>query len=430
MVGNQYYVGRYKQEKKKESSWRGRDAVRFKINTSNNLYANSQYPFTASHAFLDSVATDNYGNNQIPINNKVKLNKVAPIHLTNGSTMTPTHKGILPNLPDISERNKTCQTCSTSSGPALISLGKLCDDKCIAVCDHKKCIVCKNKPILRANRCQTTGMYVTDLNNPTLELPRIKQTYNQIDQCTSLHEKIELVHANLQQFTSIERLVFLHGALGFPPISTLRRAIIAGYLLSFPDLTEKNVSKLPTQDTTVLGHMDQKRKNVQSTKSKPEEDEWTLTLKTHCPAKTQEFYHNILNLNNTIYTDQTGKFNVRSIRGYQYILITYSYDANAILVRPLWTRKGIELLDAIKEIHTYLIQRGFQPKHQILDNEASLALKTYLKTKLDSFQFVPPHLHRRNAAERAIRTFKNHFISILCRVHHNFPIYLWCKLLP
>ena len=80
-------------------------------------------------------------------------------------------------------------------------------------------------------------------------------------------------------------------------------------------------------------------------------------------------------------------------------------------------------------MHSYLIQRGYKPKHQVLDNEASPALQAYLNTNLDSFQFVPPYLHRKNAAERAICAFKNHFITILCSVHQNFPLYLWCKLL-
>jgi hypothetical protein len=44
--------------------------------------------------------------------------------------------------------------------------------------------------------------------------------------------------------------------------------------------------------------------------------------------------------------------------------------------------------------------------------------------------FVPPGIHRRNAAERAIRTFKNHFIAALCSVDKNFPIHLWDQLLP
>jgi hypothetical protein len=46
------------------------------------------------------------------------------------------------------------------------------------------------------------------------------------------------------------------------------------------------------------------------------------------------------------------------------------------------------------------------------------------------FQLVPPGIHRRNAAERAIRTFKNHFIAGLCSVNKNFPIHLWDQLLP
>ena len=46
------------------------------------------------------------------------------------------------------------------------------------------------------------------------------------------------------------------------------------------------------------------------------------------------------------------------------------------------------------------------------------------------FQLTPPGIHRRNAAERAIRTFKNHLIAGLCSTDPKFPLYLWDKLLP
>ena len=39
-------------------------------------------------------------------------------------------------------------------------------------------------------------------------------------------------------------------------------------------------------------------------------------------------------------------------------------------------------------------------------------------------------MHRRNAAERAIRTFKNHFIAILCGTDPAFPMTLWDNLIP
>ena len=50
--------------------------------------------------------------------------------------------------------------------------------------------------------------------------------------------------------------------------------------------------------------------------------------------------------------------------------------------------------------------------------------------KDERFQLVPLHLHRRNSAERTIQTFKNHFIARLASVNKNFPVHLWCRLLP
>ena len=121
---------------------------------------------------------------------------------------------------------------------------------------------------------------------------------------------------------------------------------------------------------------------------------------------------------------------MRSVRGFNYILVTYCYDANAILVRPIRSRKGSDLVKAIEDIHSYLTERGYKPAHQILDNEISTSLKNYLKANQVIFQLVPPNVHRKNAAEQAIRTFKNHFIAILCAVHPDFPLSLWCHLLP
>ena len=43
---------------------------------------------------------------------------------------------------------------------------------------------------------------------------------------------------------------------------------------------------------------------------------------------------------------------------------------------------------------------------------------------------VPPHRHRRNIAEAAIKNVKNHFISILAGVDPTFPLKQRDKLLP
>ena len=46
------------------------------------------------------------------------------------------------------------------------------------------------------------------------------------------------------------------------------------------------------------------------------------------------------------------------------------------------------------------------------------------------YELVPPHQHRCNATERAIRTFKNHFLAGLASCDRNFPIAEWGRLLP
>ena len=47
-----------------------------------------------------------------------------------------------------------------------------------------------------------------------------------------------------------------------------------------------------------------------------------------------------------------------------------------------------------------------------------------------NYQLVPPHIHRRNVAERAIQTFKAHFLSVLAGVAVDFPRNLWDLLIP
>ena len=70
------------------------------------------------------------------------------------------------------------------------------------------------------------------------------------------------------------------------------------------------------------------------------------------------------------------------------------------------------------------------PKLYILDNECSNDLKLAIIKNNAKYELVPPHQHRRNAAEKAIRTFKNHFLSGLATCDGDFPIHEWDRLLP
>jgi hypothetical protein len=63
-------------------------------------------------------------------------------------------------------------------------------------------------------------------------------------------------------------------------------------------------------------------------------------------------------------------------------------------------------------------------KHHRLDNEASTAFKECINKNKMTHKLVPPGNHMCNLVERAIQTFKHHFISILSRVDAKFPLSL------
>jgi hypothetical protein len=66
-------------------------------------------------------------------------------------------------------------------------------------------------------------------------------------------------------------------------------------------------------------------------------------------------------------------------------------------------RSASEWVKAYDIIHQELTVKGFKPKLQTLDNEASAALKIFFTANNIDHQLVSPHCHHHNAAERAIR---------------------------
>ena len=122
-----------------------------------------------------------------------------------------------------------------------------------------------------------------------------------------------------------------------------------------------------------------------------------------------------------IFTDQIGCFIVPSSTGNNYLLVLNDYDSNYIHAQPMKSRSASEILQAYKISTKILVQAGLKPQLQCVNNKCSEALKEYMRDEHVNFQLVPPGVHRRNAAERAIRTFKNHFIAALCSTDKESP---------
>jgi hypothetical protein len=205
---------------------------------------------------------------------------------------------------------------------------------------------------------------------------------------------------------------YFHKAIFIPTKYALLQAIKTGNLITWPGLSEQAISKhLKVTPATTMGHIDQRHQYMRSTSKVPITSD--IEDETVTPASSGSKTHLVYAVviyQGQLFTDLMGRFLVRSSKGNCYIMICYSYDCNYVKAVPMRSSYAYEWLKAYEHIHQELTSRGFKPKLQTLDNEASAALKSFLTDNDVEYQLVPPHCHRRNATERAIRTFKEHFV--------------------
>jgi hypothetical protein len=293
--------------------------------------------------------------------------------------------------------------------------------------------------------------------------------------------------------TIADRIAFYHAAAFSPVISTWCDAIDNGHFTTWPELTSAQVRKhLPHGSGPMLkGHLHQQRSNLWSTKSSntgevqnaasnqevqrdaagvqglptggppgplgshmlrverevhrdqagagpmenpvngPSTDDFTpAPMDVRSSHEETVVFVEIEQVTGKTYSDQTGKFLAPSAAGSNYVMIFYEYDSNSIHAEPIKNRTAGELKHAYSTIVQRLKSRGLHPKLQILDNEASNLLVDYITSQGIDYQLAPPHVHRHNAAEHAISTYKDHFIAGLCSTDKDYPLELWDKLIP
>jgi hypothetical protein len=146
-------------------------------------------------------------------------------------------------------------------------------------------------------------------------------------------------------------------------------------------------------------------------------------------VKHSDIFMRIKDLSDTIHSDQMGGFPYTSQRGNRYIMVAIHLNANYIFNKPMKNRTEEEMMAAYQRIVNRKRAVGLGLKKHILDNEASKAFKAKIKENKMEYELLPPGNHQQNQAERAIQTFKVHFISILAGIDDQFPLSLWCYLL-
>jgi hypothetical protein len=131
-----------------------------------------------------------------------------------------------------------------------------------------------------------------------------------------------------------------------------------------------NVKKYyPETIETAKGHLNQTRKNVRSTRHKME----TCDTSQLQGKKVRDVYTTAYDVRETMFSDQTvGQYPTRSQRGNKYIMVMVEIDSNAILVKPMKSRKDAEMIRAYDALLLRLKRAGagIVPKKHVLDNLA------------------------------------------------------------
>jgi hypothetical protein len=234
-----------------------------------------------------------------------------------------------------------------------------------------------------------------NFNRPTGQ--RIQPMARPLDPTSPLNIGQEHSAHNVYEQKSIQDSIsYLHACCFSPITDTWIKSIQNGHVATWPSVTVANVRKyLFKFDATAKGHMNKIRQNIRSTQpvveiTAPEtdmieEDKWHYIYATALET-------------NQIYSDLTCRFPTTSLSGNKYISILYDYDSNSVLSAPMKNRGEKEMVRAFDFLIQSLIVRGLKPHLQRLDNESSLALRTYLTQQGITYQLTPPHIRRINNA--------------------------------
>jgi hypothetical protein len=294
------------------------------------------------------------------------------VRLPIGATMESSHTVDL-DIPGLRTASSKSHVFPGMAHHSLLSVGHLCDEGYIVTFQQDTVTICNsdNSKLLNGPRDVTTGLWRINL----------KQTNKQIP---------EPIANSVYELRNTGALIhYLQKALFRPTKAAMLQAVKDGHLITWPGLTEDAINKyLKLTPATAMGHMNQRRQNIRSTSrasiEKQQPPDTDLGANTH-------LVYAVVADQAQLYANLTGKFPVRSSKGNSYVMLCYIYDCSYIKVVPMKSRSASEWVKSDGSIHEELTVKGFKPKLQALDNEASTALKNFFTVNNIDYQIIPPH---------------------------------------
>jgi hypothetical protein len=259
-----------------------------------------------------------------------KSNPSVSVVVPNGQIMTSKSTTNLP-LPSLPPSATISHGFPNLSSGSLLSVGKICDHRCTAIFTNNSIKMYRNADV-----------HIKETKPPLISGTRNAPSQPLYNVCLPIPPPIpHSIHmlqsesANAAHLPHLQdRIAFYHAALFSPVISTWIKAINAGFLDSWPELTTKQVQQYkPHSEATVMGHMHAQQSNLRSTKT-PKPVFNIASKPTSVEHRTHHIYTACETITGQVGSDQTGRFVVPSTSGNNYICVLYDYDSNSIYAEP------------------------------------------------------------------------------------------------
>ena len=96
---------------------------------------------------------------------------------------------------------------------------------------------------------------------------------------------------------------------------------------------------------------------------------------------SNNFFTNIINPQQHIVTNLSGRFLVTSNQGNKYLFVLYQYNSNKMMLRPKKNKTDKEFICFVQDLHGHLNTNVLKPSYMQLDNKASPAFQDLMKEK-------------------------------------------------
>ena len=120
----------------------------------------------------------------------------------------------------------------------------------------------------------------------------------------------------------------------------------------------------------------------------------------------------ITDLDNKLYSEQTGRFLIMSNHGNCYVVIFYAVDVNYNKSYPIKSHHHSQILQAYDDMYDFLRVQGYQPQLHKRDNETSKDVKKFIAEQQSKVQYTLADIHCTNISKQCFRTWKNYCLHV------------------